>query len=40
MEPNTSLFKDLISHFIAAVYNTKQLHSSLGYLPPVEIEAQ
>lgn len=27
-----------ISHFLEAVYNQKQLHSSLGYLPPAEYE--
>lgn len=28
-----------IKHFIEVVYNTKRLHSSIGYVPPVEFEA-
>jgi len=30
--------EDNIRQFIEDVYNTKRLHSSLGYLPPPEFE--
>lgn len=28
-----------ITHFIDTIYNTERLHSALGYLPPLEFEA-
>jgi transposase InsO family protein len=30
---------DNIGEFIEKIYNTKRLHSGIGYLPPMEFEA-
>jgi putative transposase len=30
---------DNIGEFIERIYNTKRLHSGIGYLPPMEFEA-
>ena len=35
---NLSDARAQIGHFLEAVCNQKRLHSSLGYLPPVEFE--
>jgi putative transposase len=32
--------KESIEHFLKEVYNIKRLHSSIGYMPPVEFEQQ
>lgn len=31
---------DNIGEFIEKIYNTKRLHSGIGYLPPVEFKAE
>jgi transposase InsO family protein len=36
---NFAQARDNLGPFIEAVYNRKRLHSSLGYLPPEEFEA-
>jgi len=35
---NLSDARAQIGHFLEGVYNQKRLHSSLGYLPPIEFE--
>ncbi len=35
---NLSDAREQIGHFLECVYNQKRLHSSLGYLTPVEFE--
>jgi len=40
---NYEIYQDVIERlpfFIEEVYNKKQLHSALGYLPPEEFESQ
>ena len=37
---NLSEARSRISHFLEQVYNCERLHSRIGYVPPVEFEAQ
>ncbi len=37
-EPPDAL--ESIEHFLEVVYNRRRLHSSLGYVPPVEFETR
>jgi len=36
---NLAEARSLIGEFLEKIYNQKQLHSALGYMPPAEFEA-